>query len=405
MTFMLEACTFCTRIPSKADRHRMNPIQETLRHYWRHTINIVPWFTAVAFFAICSYGTAAQHGDFLYEVTHIYTYRGDPNSQGVAFLPGTIVTTQSFITITGYRGRGEAVSIPGTIDGMAVTVIGHSAFWRCGWVSSITLPDSLAEIGWFAFSECSGLTAITIPRNVGKIYPFAVSGCTGLTNIKVDPLNRTFHDRDGALFKSDFLIRYPNAKVGSYAIPEGVTGIGWAAFEGCRGLTSVSLPRTLVSIEWNAFSDCTGLANIVIPAGVTNLAGRAFFGCTGLTNVTFAGNAPSLESDSAFRDTTNAVVRYLPGATGWEATFGGLPTVPSDPNIRPLDGDFGMKEDRFGFRVAGETNLAVVVEACTNLAHPVWEPVATNTLSDGTFDFIDRQSTNSPIRFYRLRSP
>ena len=47
----------------------------------------------------------------------------------------------------------------------------------------------------------------------------------------------------------------------------------------------------------------------------------------------------------------------------------------------------------------------VVVEASTDLAQPLWAPVGTNTLTDGSSYFSDPQWTNYPGRFYRLRSP
>ena len=56
-------------------------------------------------------------------------------------------------------------------------------------------------------------------------------------------------------------------------------------------------------------------------------------------------------------------------------------------------------------RLNGPANAVVVVEACTNLASPVWEPVQTNTLTSGQMDFIDPVPMNNAGRFYRLRSP
>jgi hypothetical protein len=46
-----------------------------------------------------------------------------------------------------------------------------------------------------------------------------------------------------------------------------------------------------------------------------------------------------------------------------------------------------------------------VVEACTNLSSPAWQSLLTNTLASGSCYFSDAQWTNSPNRFYRLRSP
>jgi pimeloyl-ACP methyl ester carboxylesterase len=65
----------------------------------------------------------------------------------------------------------------------------------------------------------------------------------------------------------------------------------------------------------------------------------------------------------------------------------------------------GVRTNCFGFTIAGSSNLVIVVEACTNLAKPIWSPVGTNTLSGGLSYFRDPQWTNYPSRFYRLRSP
>jgi hypothetical protein len=40
---------------------------------------------------------------------------------------------------------------------------------------------------------------------------------------------------------------------------------------------------------------------------------------------------------------------------------------PADPNRRP---SFGVQPNGFGFIISWETNIPVVVEACTNLANP-----------------------------------
>ena len=66
---------------------------------------------------------------------------------------------------------------------------------------------------------------------------------------------------------------------------------------------------------------------------------------------------------------------------------------------------FGVRTNQFGFTITGTSNLVIVVEACTNLANPVWSPVGTNTLTGGSSYFSDPQWTNYPGRFYRLRSP
>jgi hypothetical protein len=94
----------------------------------------------------------------------------------------------------------------------------------------------------------------------------------------------------------------------------------------------------------------------------------------------------------------------LPGTTGWGAMFDGLPTAPwflPNPLILNHSAGFGVQPGGFGFTISWATNASVVVEACTNLANPVWIPLSTSPLTGGTSYFSDPQWTNYPVRFYR----
>ena len=69
------------------------------------------------------------------------------------------------------------------------------------------------------------------------------------------------------------------------------------------------------------------------------------------------------------------------------------------------DDSFGVRTNQFGFNISWANGMNVAVDACTNLANPVWTPLQTNTLASDTLYFSDPQWTNYPARFYRLRSP
>ena len=47
------------------------------------------------------------------------------------------------------------------------------------------------------------------------------------------------------------------------------------------------------SIGWSAFEGCTGLTSITIPSSVTSIGYEAFYGCTGLTSITACKMEPS----------------------------------------------------------------------------------------------------------------
>jgi len=376
------------------------------------------------------------------------------------------LTNNGAITITGYTGPGGAVAIPDTINGLPVTRIGEYAFQEKTSLTSVTIPNSVTSIGGGAFYGCTSLTDVTIPNSVTNIAANGFAWCTSLTNVTIP--NSVASIGGGAFYVCTSLtsVTIPNSvtSIGSDAfffctsltnvtIPNSVTSIGDYAFSGCTSLTSVTIPNSVTSIGLLAFSSCTNLTSftignrvtsiavqafggctsltsVTIPNSVTSIGDQAFFGCASLTSVTipnsvtrigdgalfactsltgvyFQGNAPSASLD-VFEGDTNATVYYLPGTTGWGTTFAGRPTkLWSLPNPLILNNGpgFGVQTNGFGFIISWATNISVVVEACSNLANPIWSPVGTNTLTGGSSYFSDPQWTNHPARIYRLRSP
>ena len=121
----------------------------------------------------------------------------------------------------------------------------------------------------------------------------------------------------------------------------------------------------------------------------------------------FPGQCPGADA-TVFANDKNATAYYLPGTTGWEATFGGISTALRFlPNALILNNGrrFGVHGNRFGFIVSWATNISIVVEACTNLASPVWTPLQTNTLTNGSLYFSEPLQTNGSGRYYRISLP
>jgi hypothetical protein len=191
----------------------------------------------------------------------------------------------------------------------------------------------------------------------------------------------------------------------SITIPNSVISIGYGAFFHCATLTNVTMGNGVTGIADWAFSDCTDLADITLPSKVVGIGDSAFYDCTSLTGVWFRGNSPALGGPSVFYGDDIATVYYLAGTSGWQATLGGRPTVLWNPVIHVNDPAFGVHTNQFRFNITGPTNLLIVVEACTNIAFPIWLSLQTNTLTSGSFYFSDPAWTNYPARFYRIRSP
>jgi hypothetical protein len=344
-------------------------------------------------FELCTSLTSVTIGD---SVTSI----GEGAFAGTSLTSVTIPNSVTTIGDGAFVGSGiTSVTIPGS-----VTSIGDGTFYQCPRLTNVTIGNGVTSIERFAFYECPRLTSVTIPNSVTSIGGVAFAGCTSLTSVTIP--NSVTSIGNEAFFGC--------ASLTSVTIPNSVTSIGQIAFEECYSLTSVTIPNSVSSIGEGAFALCTSLGSVTIPASVTNIGGGAFNDCTSLTGVYFQGNSPTPTNDSSvfsgdppYYPNDPVTVYYLPGTTGWGALFDGRPTAPwflPNPLILNNGPGFGVQPGGFGFTISWATNASVVVEATTNLAHPVWLPMSTSPLTGGTSYFSDPQWTNYPERFYRVTS-
>ena len=77
---------------------------------------------------------------------------------------------------------------------------------------------------------------------------------------------------------------YGNSKIKKVVIENGVTSIGYYAFDSCSNLASIEIPEGVTSIGNSAFKDCRRLTNITIPGSVTSIGYHAFSYTLWLTN-------------------------------------------------------------------------------------------------------------------------
>lgn len=157
------------------------------------------------------------------------------------------------------------------------------------------MPATIKTIDPAAFAFCTGLTGnLQIPASVTSIGEYSFYNCLQLSAIDVDAANIKFKSDNGVLYNQamDTLLVCPLGKTGSYSVPDKVKQIGYSAFDGCSGITSINLPSTLTGIGGYAFEYCTGLSKIQIPKHTTSIANGAFYSCSNLTEISIANPQP-----------------------------------------------------------------------------------------------------------------
>ena len=136
----------------------------------------------------------------------------------------------------------------------------------------------LSDAPWYGIR--SRVKSAVIADGVTSIGYKAFDDCTSLTSVTIP---------DSVTSIGDWAFSYCTSLT-SVTLPDSVTRIGERAFYYCTSLTSVTIPDSVTSIGEFAFSGCTSLTSVTIPDSVTSIGNGAFKGCTSLTSVTIPGS-------------------------------------------------------------------------------------------------------------------
>lgn len=278
------------------------------------------------------------------------------------------VTVPNFVTSIGQRAFSGRNVLNVTIPGSVVN-IDSNAFADCYYLTNVTLSVGLQNISSSAFFSCSDLHNFTIPESVTNIGFLAFAWC-GLTQI---------------------------------VLPGSLKNTGSSTFVSCDFLTNITLGCGVTDIGDHSFEFCPSLTHINIPASVTNIESGAFQDSSALSNVYFFGNAPGTNNTTNIFNGESPNIYYLAGTTGWGSTFDGLATTLWNPPV-PINTNFGMRNNQFGFDITGPGNIPVTVQVCTNLATGTWTNLATLSLNNGSIHFTDPRGATASNCFYRVWS-
>ena len=216
--------------------------------------------------------------------------------KGIKYRLDKETLTAEVIQKKGYSGD---IVIPETVVSnkvsYKVTAIGHSTFFNCKSLTSISIPDSVTTIGDSVFKCCESLTSINISKSVINIGKQIFEHCKSLTTIVVDENNQVYDSRDNC---NAIIHTVTNTLIFGCCktnIPNSVTNIGNSAFESCPSFTAITIPDSVTSIGDFAFSFCDSLASVIIPNSVVNIGEGAFRCCESLTTINIPDSVTNID--------------------------------------------------------------------------------------------------------------
>lgn len=213
------------------------------------------------------------------------------------------VADSSILEIVMESSDGSSVQLKGLNPGVTVVtvtangatttrtieVVGNSG--SCGENATWNLTDGVLNISgtgtitdpaWLQMRE--NITSVVMEDGITDIGYGAFESCINLKSVKLSNQLTT-------LGLSTF---HECASLEAVTLPESITEIGVVAFRNCTSLTSIVIPKNVTVINEQTFYGCTALTNVTLPEGLISIGTSAFGECKQLSEINIPSTVTSI---------------------------------------------------------------------------------------------------------------
>ena len=185
----------------------------------------------------------------------------------------------------------KEVTLPDT-----VISFGMQTFWGCKNLEKVTLPSTLKSVYEAAFAQCTSLKSVTIPDGCETIGNLVFSGCTALTEVHIPASVTEFGEpafigtpwleekrKENPLVIENGILIDGMTESGDITIPDGVRTIAayafsWEESTAVKDVTAVTIPESVTVIGMAAFNGCEKLETVELPDAPIRIGAGAFGG-------------------------------------------------------------------------------------------------------------------------------
>ncbi len=171
-------------------------------------------------------------------------------------------------------------------DGV-VTTISANAFYDCGSLVNLSIPNGVTTIEKEAIKGCDNLASITIGKDVSSLNSKIFVDCRNLQNVFIDENNPIYKSNGKIVIEPSKKTLVLGLQLSAIPSDGSITIIGESAFKNVIGLTQLVIPDEVTEIGANAFLNCSELEILTLGSELTSIGQNAFGGCENLLQINF----------------------------------------------------------------------------------------------------------------------